>query len=372
MCGLSMKKFLTCNGPTGRPARAEQRESEREVGCVVWTCPRTSRPHAHSPEDPFREAAVRHVPSREMGDLAASIDQCLKNRSRASTKRWAAMLFTLLILMDLVNVFLLREAPKLLAPPGANASDDGSFVWMVAEGTTEEDYEVSWTWHELLKQIPNFAGDTADCCLLLVVRLIVFFILVRVGVLVGTPDLRNIDASSVAPLLINQGDGQLHQLASEAKASHLESFDRKKRAEVKKNAVSGVLFLLSTSAQIFLGVKVISFHGHWEDPDVGERIKTMQGILFFASVLLINFEAFLANRLINTLCSEEGFYVPEFHQHRLFFHVVDGHVCDMCHNRTRHPSPALPCWLRAFSRRACNDDCASSDTSCLSSVSPEP
>jgi hypothetical protein len=44
----------------------------------------------------------------------------------------------------------------------------------------------------------------------------------------------------------------------------------------------------------------------------------MQATLFFACVFLINCEAFVANRLINTLTVEEGFLVPEFHQHRLF------------------------------------------------------
>ena len=39
-------------------------------------------------------------------------------------------------------------------------------------------------------------------------------------------------------------------------------------------------------------------------------------VLFFASVVVINLEAFLANRLVNTLCAEEGFLVPEFHPHR--------------------------------------------------------
>ena len=47
-------------------------------------------------------------------------------------------------------------------------------------------------------------------------------------------------------------------------------------------------------------------------------------------------EAFLANRLVTVLCTEEGFYVPEFHPHRLFFTVVDSHYCDMCRTPARH------------------------------------
>ncbi|KOO30462.1 ATP-binding cassette superfamily [Chrysochromulina tobinii] len=61
-----------------------------------------------------------------------------------------------------------------------------------------------------------------------------------------------------------------------------------------------------------------------------------RGALFFMCVLLINAEAFVANRLVNVLCAEEGFLVPEFHQHRLFFTKVDGHVCDMCHNSSQN------------------------------------
>ena len=56
-------------------------------------------------------------------------------------------------------------------------------------------------------------------------------------------------------------DGQLHELASVAKSTHLESYDRQKSAEVRKNAVIGVMFVISTTAQIYLGIKVISFVG---------------------------------------------------------------------------------------------------------------
>ena len=39
----------------------------------------------------------------------------------------------------------------------------------------------------------------------------------------------------------------------------------------------------------------------------------MQGVCF-SSVVFINLEAFIANRLVDTCCTEEGFLVPEFHQ----------------------------------------------------------
>ena len=34
-------------------------------------------------------------------------------------------------------------------------------------------------------------------------------------------------------------------------------------------------------------------------------------MLFFAGVVFINAEAFVANRVINTLVADEGFFVPE-------------------------------------------------------------
>lgn len=146
----------------------------------------------------------------------------------------------------------------------------------------------------------DFTSDTVDVCVLLVIRLVLLLVLIRIGVSVGTPKLDDIDAGTTAPLLINQGADQLHQLASavrtqsghctrlmlrprrsmcshvlapcrtpsQAKKSHLESYDRKKVAEIKKNIVIGTMFVVATSAQIYLGVKVISFHGHWDDHNV--------------------------------------------------------------------------------------------------------
>lgn len=271
--------------------------------------------------------------------LVQAIDTCLKNQGKAKTRRIGLVLFSFVVLVDLSTVFLLREAPALIVPPGTNLtnSTDDSFVWFVDDGMTEEDYQVSWDVEALMDGLHDFRTDTVDVCLLTIVRICLLMILLRIGVWVGTPKLHDIDTSSVAPLLINQGTDELHELASEAKKSHLESHKRKKAADIKKNIIVGLMFVISSTAQIYLGVKVISFSGHWTDHNsFAVPIKTMQGILFFAVVVIINVESFLANRLVNTLCSEDGFYVPEFHQHRLFFHVVDGHVCDMCHNRARH------------------------------------
>lgn len=66
------------------------------------------------------------------------------------------------------------------------------------------------------------------------------------------------------------------------------------------------------------------------------RYPCVQGALMGASVLFVNIEAWLVKRLVNALTAEEGFLVPEFHKHRLYFRVdLPMHRCDMCRNQSR-------------------------------------
>ena len=66
------------------------------------------------------------------------------------------------------------------------------------------------------------------------------------------------------------------------------------------------------------------------------RYPCVQGALMGASVLFVNIEAWLVKRLVNALTAEEGFMVPEFHKHRLYFRVdLPMHRCDMCRNQSR-------------------------------------
>ena len=60
-----------------------------------------------------------------------------------------------------------------------------------------------------------------------------------------------------------------------------------------------------------------------------------QGVLMGLSVFFINVEAWLVKRLINALTKEEGFFVPEFHPHPLFFSDTLLHHCDMCRAKTK-------------------------------------
>ena len=261
-------------------------------------------------------------------DCTGAIDTCLANRSRAETFRLGISLFLLLVLIDIgVNV-LLREAPVLIAPPNVS-------LWW------ETDYDIR-RFDDFTTQLLDFSYDTLDTLVLLVIRVVCTLLLVVLAVTVGRPKLDDLVDNAnrcqpCQPLLINAGEGQLHALSSAAKTEHLESYERRKIAAVKKNVAVGCLFLVSSSTQIYLGIKVIKFTGHWDDGgEAAHAVMTLQGTLFFICVLLINAEAFVANRLVNVLCAEEGFLVPEFHQHRLFFTKVDGHVCDMCHNSSQN------------------------------------
>ena len=294
--------------------------------------------------------------------LNAAIESFLKNQSRTTVLRVGIVLWVFIALLDLGSLIVLREAPTLVVPPGSHKNlaappppperplpslpssppptnhkppetNADEFAWWVEHEYTDEDYLVKWSWAALVSGLRDFKHDTVDILLLYCIRLFITIVLARVGVLVGRPNLSKISCPvhGVQPLLINDGDGQLHQLSHEADRGHLESYQLKKRAEIKKNINSGVMFLVSTAAQIYTGVKVIMFVGHWKDGNApSEVILTIQGVCFFSSVVFINLEAFIANRLVDACCTEEGFLVPEFHPHRLFFAKMPGHVCDMC------------------------------------------
>jgi hypothetical protein len=251
--------------------------------------------------------------------VSGAVEQWLKNKGKRFTRALGVALLLVFIAIDVAVNFLLREAPVLVT---AGHKDSESDAWILEFDS--EDYTVGWSWSDLTHHLTDFKGDTVDMLLMTTVRVVLLMVLLQLGIRLGTPKLDNIIpddnvCAPVAPLLINAGEESLHELTSEAKKTHLESYRRQKLADVRKNVVVGVLFVLSTLAQVFTGVKVIGFVGHWDDGDShAATIRTMQATLFFACVFLINCEAFVANRLINTLTVEEGFLVPEFHQHRLF------------------------------------------------------
>ena len=92
-----------------------------------------------------------------------------------------------------------------------------------------------------------------------------------------------------------------------------------------------VRHLLLSASQVFVGIKCISFEGTWHE---SRAAMTLQGALRGGSVVLINAEAWLANRIVHALTAEEGFLVPEFHPHPLYFQDTLLHHCDMCRAKT--------------------------------------
>ena len=149
---------------------------------------------------------------------AECCDAWLQNKGRAAAKRFGLFVFFLLALVDVAVVFLLREAPAIVVPPGSNVTDDveTEFAWWVER--SEEDYEVKWSWDYLVNHLTDYTNDVVDVLLLFLIRIVITMLLVRIAVSVGRPNLRGIQsaATSVQPLLINAGEGQLHQLSSEA------------------------------------------------------------------------------------------------------------------------------------------------------------
>ena len=64
---------------------------------------------------------------------------------------------------------------------------------------------------------------------------------------------------------------------------------------------------VSTAAQIYTGVKVIAFVGHWKDAIAERGDPDDPRRLLLLECGLINLEAFIANRLVDACCTEEGF-----------------------------------------------------------------
>ena len=106
-------------------------------------------------------------------------------------------------------------------------------------------------------------------------------------------------------------------LTHEVREEHLASHKRKAKAELRKSIVCAVMFVVATAAQVYMGVKCISFDCDWERRPT---LRLVQTTLFLATLALVNFESFLAKRMVMVHTQQPGFFVPEFHPHRLFFH----------------------------------------------------
>ncbi len=278
-----------------------------------------------------------------------SIDAMLLAKQRARVMHIGIGLIVLALIIDAAAALTLRLAPPIYGEPAP-----------------------SWRWASLPTALADFESDTLDLIVLLLLRVPLLMLLGRVACVVGTPKLDGLDArsadagSSVSPLLCVpisdalQGDGtppaplsngapvppsngapvplshgtRAFAPSTVVKSEHLLSHRRKESAERAKNVVVAAIFLLSTVSQVYVGVKCISFRGEWEK---SSGLMSLQGALMGLSVLMINIEAWLTKRLVNTLTAEPGFFVPEFHPHPLFFHKdLPNHRCDLCRNKVVH------------------------------------
>lgn len=226
------------------------------------------------------------------------IDAMILSKSAAKVRFVGILVLLVVFTLDGVTVILLREAPLLVASTMEMASGDAA------------DSAPDWSWDGLLDGLGDFSGDTVDCCLLFLIRLVVLCAIGTIAVRVGQPQLDNLmpasparsngvcsachphginatfSSTSTAPLLINQpassaaavGDttaasgnapSATPKPTTEVKVEHLLSHQRKLAAEQRKNVAIGALFLSATAMQVFVGIKCIGFVGEWaESPEL--------------------------------------------------------------------------------------------------------
>lgn len=316
--------------------------------------------------------------------FATQFDDILFSRSRGFARSCIGGLLILVFLLDLAAACLLRAAPTF-----------------VRDNNTELIHR-SWLPKDWVDDLKQFHTDTLDLVVLCFARFVVLAVLCWIGVVVGTPKLddlkkqdeldpaldsvaptstrRSVNGGPNAPLLINAGPtgsdaagaasashgtpsateglrqrrGPGHgvtrnaaglTLTHEVKEEHLASHKRKQAAEFKKNVVCSIVFAAASATQIYVGIKCIGFDCDWRHRP---NLKLVQAILYLSSLAFVNLESFLAKRLVMVWTKEEGFFVPEFHPHRLFFNPMRfGSRCDMCRNRIH----------QAYMCKLCDWDC---------------
>ncbi|EOD40556.1 putative ABC transporter [Emiliania huxleyi CCMP1516] len=212
-------------------------------------------------------------------------DVLLLTRKRGRVVRLFLAALLALLVLDVVGTLLLRLAPSIIirskSPP-------------------------AWSW----AQLGDFRDDTLDLFLLLILRTLLVATLGVAAVRCGTPNLTAAPAEvdGLAPLLLNgsgggsvcevvppeSGGNGAAQPTHAVKAEHLRSHALKEAAEVRKGLLVAAIFGVSTAAQVYVGVKCISFRGEWERD---AHVLTAQGVLFGVAVLLINVESWLLKRL---------------------------------------------------------------------------
>lgn len=283
-------------------------------------------------------------------DLGQSLDAQVQQWSASAARACGIALVSAVFVLDVCMTVLIHQSPSWWAVP------------------------VEWTYTGFREGFSDIKHETFDLLALCAVRLLVVSCLAYVAVRLGSPNLDDLvkaadQATCVVvaptePLLIN-GAGAAssaaatgaRRLQSEVEEKHLISYQRKQAAELRKNCAVGTLYLASTACQVYLGIKCIGFDGAWKGHSA---LRTMQGALLFASVVLINVEAFALTRCVNAATREEGFLVPEFHPHTLYFRprLFGNKKCDKCRNRIKQSYQCTLCsfdWCKARLASASRD-----------------
>ena len=290
------------------------------------------------------------------------VDELLVSRG-ARPHRSIGLLLGLVCLVDLAAAICLREAPAL-----------------VMDAANQTHTNVSWAPRIWMSAARNFSADTFDIIVLTLLRPLVLGFLCWLAIRLGTPQLEDLikadgtaesggssSNGAGAPLLINAAPNGCAGcagcasssttssrsaaaaglvLSTNVKEEHLASQKRKERAELRKNVVCGLMFLFTSAVQVFVGIKCIGFDSDWAERP---SLRTVQAAIFLCTLALINLESFLAKRLVMVCTKEQGFMIPEFHPHRLFFVPSRPNArCDLCRNKTNQG---------AYVCRLCDFDC---------------
>jgi len=141
----------------------------------------------------------------------------------------------------------------------------------------------------------------------------------------GSPD--SSSSNSTAPIAVTSEEGfeaEDELKAEEEKSSDSNILKMKMAKDQYRDLCLGMLFVCSTTAQIYVGLKCISFDF--------QKDEKRDGALMGLSVLWINLIVWVLNEIVSTNSRElGGELLPLLHPHRLHLNlIVAGHWCDKC------------------------------------------
>ena len=187
-----------------------------------------------------------------------------------------------------------------------------------------------------------FGHKITDVFFMALARAIVFPLLTRLAVRCGRRDGCLCAKKPATPegYAALEGEERTGAAAAAALSADLADKDRQRQkahAAARKHAVLGLLFVLATDMQVYVGIKLNNFD--WGPPSDFEgdrgrerrRTKTAQILLVCAGVLFTNISAWLARELVRELTRDDGLYLPEVHAHPLVYDAtLSRHWCDLC------------------------------------------